>query len=75
MAIHYDFGGAPYGPAGTGKTETMKDICKRIARNCFVFNCSSEMNVTTLSELMCGVCACGYWSCFDEFNRINLDVL
>jgi dynein heavy chain len=75
LAIHYDFGGAPCGPAGTGKTETMKDICKRIARNCFVFNCSTDMNLQTLGELICGVVACGYWSCFDEFNRINLGVL
>ena len=29
----------------------------------------------TMAELLSGICACGYWSCFDEFNRIPLSVL
>ena len=75
LAIHYDFAGAPYGPAGTGKTETTKEIAKMLARNCFVFNCSTDMDISIISELVSGVVACGFWSCFDEFNRINLGVL
>ena len=75
LAIHYDFGGAPFGPAGTGKTETVKDLSKRIARNAFVFNCSTEMSLGTMAELLSGICACAYWSCFDEFNRIPLSCL
>ena len=75
LAMHYDYGGAPYGPAGTGKTETVKDLAKRVARVCFVFNCNSSMEIGLISELLSGVVACGYWSCFDEFNRIDHTVL
>ncbi|KAH8681293.1 dynein heavy chain, N-terminal region 1-domain-containing protein [Xylariales sp. PMI_506] len=68
-------GGSPYGPAGTGKTESVKALGVQLGRFTLVFCCDDTFDFKAMGRIFLGICQVGAWGCFDEFNRLEERIL
>ena len=75
QGMHLGYGGNPYGPAGTGKTESVKALGNALGRQVLVFNCDEGIDFKSMGRIFTGLVKSGAWGCFDEFNRLKEDQL
>ena len=70
QSLRLGYGGNPYGPAGTGKTESVKALGQAFGRQVLVFNCDEGIDFKAMGRIFIGLVKSGAWGCFDEFNRL-----
>ena len=75
QAMAQRLGGSPYGPAGTGKTESVKALGVELGRFTLVFCCDDTFDFQAMGRIFIGICQVGAWGCFDEFNRLEERIL
>ena len=75
QGMHLGYGGCPFGPAGTGKTESVKALGHAFGRQVLVFNCDEGIDFQSMGRIFTGLVKSGAWGCFDEFNRLKEDQL
>ncbi len=75
QALAIGLGGNPFGPAGTGKTETIKALGNALGKMVIVFNCDESNSLENIQRVLIGIIGSRSWGCFDEFNRLSLKEL
>ena len=64
QALAKQLGGSPFGPAGTGKTESVKALGTQLGRFVLVFCCDETFDFQAMGRIFVGLCQVGAWGCF-----------
>ena len=72
FSLQHKLGTSPSGPAGTGKTESVKQMAQLLGILCVVFCCDEAFDYSVMRRILNGLECIGAWGCFDEFNRLQV---
>ena len=59
QALHMRLGANPFGPAGTGKTESVKALGNTMGRFVLVFCCDEGFDFQAMGRIFVGLCQAG----------------
>ncbi|XP_046384032.1 dynein axonemal heavy chain 12-like [Ischnura elegans] len=74
-AYNFQLFASLYGPSATGKTGIAIELGRALGVLCMLFNCSKAMDCSGMCKLLKGLATTGSWLCFDDFERIEQNVL
>lgn len=58
-----------------GYTRFWELLSRAFILQVLVFNCDEEFDFRAMGRIFVGLVKCGAWGCFDEFNRLDEEVL
>ncbi|XP_025074096.1 dynein heavy chain 7, axonemal-like [Pogonomyrmex barbatus] len=75
QAYHYHLYSSVIGPTGTGKTETIKSLTRALAKPFYIINCNNSTSYDCAIRIFKGVISSGTWACFENFDKLRLELL
>ncbi|XP_066907622.1 dynein axonemal heavy chain 10 [Halyomorpha halys] len=75
QALQHSFSAAITGPAGSGKTATVRDLSKIFGTLCIFTSCSRLINKQNINNIFATLCNEGLWGCFEDLIEIDVSVI
>lgn len=63
------------GTSGCGKSETIQELGRMLGRFVLQFNCSAEVGLSSINNIIAGLNKTGTWVSFDELGRLQAGLL
>ncbi|XP_029676723.1 dynein heavy chain 7, axonemal-like [Formica exsecta] len=75
QAYRYHMYSGIVGPTSSGKTETIRSLTRALAKLFYIVNCNNSISYDCTARIFKGVVSCGAWVCFENFDRLKLELL
>ncbi|KAK6166840.1 hypothetical protein SNE40_023452 [Patella caerulea] len=67
--------GTLIGPAGTGKSQTIRELAKILGRCLFTITCNESMTLPMMLQFITGMVQSGCWALFDDSDRLTTGLM
>lgn len=75
QAYRYHLYSGIVGPTSCGKTETIRSLTRALAKPLYIINCNNSISYDCVTRIFKGMVSCGAWVCFENFDRLKLELL